>query len=297
MRQIVRAGAGVKAPGAAHLLLTDDLLAVANGGRAMSREAIAAMCGTARSSKTKADQQPVASAVDVQTVLRDIRTRTLRQFRANPDLIGASIRNESNIGAELRQRALMELLQNAGDAMGGPAIGKKGLGFRCVAAITDAPRIHSGVASFCFDRARTLRQIEARKIPLADGAVPLLRLPFLSPREAEPDAVKALIAAFTTVIVLPLRDAAAREAVCQQWEGLRADITLIRHFPGLRRVVWQRADATETMTRTWTLDGRGAVKVADDGREARPRPIVIRQPKRGGAAAAGQGVKPRMPGT
>jgi hypothetical protein len=95
-----------------------------------------------------------------------------------------------------------------GDA-GTNTVGRFGVGFAAVVAVSDAPRIRSTTGGVSWSRERT-RQL-ARAVPslageidARSGDVPVLRLPFAGPPEEA-----ALLDEFATAVELPLRDDAA----------------------------------------------------------------------------------------
>ena len=100
-------------------------------------------------------------------------------------------------------------------------VGRFGVGFAAVLAVSDAPVVAStsGAVAFSADRTRAAVQALpelAAELARRDGHVPVLRLPF--PDTARPPE------GFTTEVTLPLRDAAAvaraRAAVEELDEGL-----------------------------------------------------------------------------
>ncbi|MFF5975516.1 sacsin N-terminal ATP-binding-like domain-containing protein [Streptomyces sp. NPDC012769] len=130
------------------------------------------------------------------------------------------------------------------------AVGRFGVGFAAVLAVTDEPAVlgrHGGVR-WSLAEARELAAETARHSPglgdelrRRDGHVPLLRLP-LPAEGTAPDG-------YDTVVVLPLRDSAAVDLA----ERLLAavDDALLLTLPGLTEVVVETADGrVRTLTRT-----------------------------------------------
>ncbi|MET9952930.1 molecular chaperone Hsp90 [Streptomyces sp. NPDC006339] len=130
------------------------------------------------------------------------------------------------------------------------AVGRFGVGFAAVLAVTDEPAVlgrHGGVR-WSLAEARELAAETARHSPglgdelrRRDGHVPLLRLP-LPAEGSAPDG-------YDTVVVLPLRDSAAVDLA----ERLLAavDDALLLTLPGLTEVVVETADGrVRTLTRT-----------------------------------------------
>ncbi|CAL9452594.1 sacsin N-terminal ATP-binding-like domain-containing protein [Streptomyces sp. enrichment culture] len=128
------------------------------------------------------------------------------------------------------------------------AVGRFGVGFAAVLAVTDEPAVigrHGGVR-WSLAEARDMAATAAKASPglgdelrRRDGHVPLLRLPL--PAEGAPPS------GYDTVVVLPLRDAGAVDLV----ERLLAGIgdTLLLTLPGLAEIVVETPDGTRTLTR------------------------------------------------
>ncbi len=111
------------------------------------------------------------------------------------------------------------------------AVGRFGVGFAAVVAVTDEPAVHSSTGAVRWSRAWTLD--EARQLPALgdelerrDEHVPVLRLPF--PAEGAPPP------GFTTAVTLPLRDEAAERLVRRLLS--EAGETLLLALPALHTV-------------------------------------------------------------
>jgi hypothetical protein len=160
-------------------------------------------------------------------------------------------------------------------------VGRFGVGFAAVLAVTDEPALRSRDGAVRFSRKdsatavrdgapRAVAELDAR-----DGHVAALRLPFPAP------AAAAVPPGYDTVVELPLRDTAARDVVRTQLAELAdggADVLLLA-LPGLAEVVVDRPDAdpvrTADVTDRWHVvrrQGRlDAADVADRGVEDRRR--------------------------
>ena len=104
------------------------------------------------------------------------------------------------------------------------SIGKFGVGFAAVLAITDAPLIvsSSGCVGFSLGRTRSLVGSIAglgSELSRREGRVPVLRLPFV-PVEVPEDTEVLVSAGWASVIRLPFRDATARELSLKLLEEL-----------------------------------------------------------------------------
>ncbi|MFE9773967.1 sacsin N-terminal ATP-binding-like domain-containing protein [Streptomyces sp. NPDC005931] len=129
------------------------------------------------------------------------------------------------------------------------AVGRFGVGFAAVLAVTDEPAVvgrHGGVR-WSLPEARDLAGDTARHSPglgdeirRRDGHVPLLRLPF--PAEGTAPAP------YDTAVILPLRDAAAADLAERLLHAV--DDALLLALPGLTEVVVEiNGEAPRTLTR------------------------------------------------
>lgn len=139
-------------------------------------------------------------------------------------------------------------------------VGRFGVGFAAVLAVCDEPSITSSTGAVRWSRAEALASVAAlpelrNEVARRGDRVPVLRLPFA--------AAPAPLADATTAVVLPLRDAAAVEAVRAQLTGV--DVTLLLALPGLGEVA-VRIDGVERVLRAERSDGDGG---DDDRRDRR----------------------------
>ncbi|MFG2956113.1 sacsin N-terminal ATP-binding-like domain-containing protein [Streptomyces sp. NPDC048291] len=140
------------------------------------------------------------------------------------------------------------------------AVGRFGVGFAAVLAVTDEPAVvgrHGGVR-WSLAEARELAEETAAQssglgdeIRRRDGHVPLLRLPFAAEGTA-PDP-------YDTVVILPLRDTAATDLAERLLDAV--DDALLLALPGLEEVVIENGDQPSRTLRRST-DGVHTV-VAD----------------------------------
>ncbi|QKV97771.1 molecular chaperone Hsp90 [Streptomyces sp. NA02950] len=128
------------------------------------------------------------------------------------------------------------------------AVGRFGVGFAAVLAVSDEPAVvgRSGGVRWSLAEARELTRRTAEAAPgLADelrrrdGHVPLLRLP-LPAEGTAPDG-------YDTVVVLPLRDGAALDVAERLLAG--ADDALLLTLPGLEEVVVESPEGVRTLRR------------------------------------------------
>ncbi|MEU0911313.1 sacsin N-terminal ATP-binding-like domain-containing protein [Streptomyces althioticus] len=143
------------------------------------------------------------------------------------------------------------------------AVGRFGVGFAAVLAVTDEPAVvgrHGGVR-WSLAEARDLARDTARHSPglgdeirRRDGHVPLLRLPFAAEGTA-PDP-------YDTAVILPLRDTAAADLAERLLHAV--DDALLLALPGLEEVVVETGDDTP---RTLSRSTDGGLTVVTDSRD------------------------------
>ncbi|RGD63154.1 molecular chaperone Hsp90 [Kitasatospora xanthocidica] len=191
----------------------------------------------------------------------------------------------ANTGAPLDVAAVESLSTLRASSKRGeaPAVGRFGVGFAAVLAVTDEPAVlgAGGGVRWSLGEARSLAGAQpelAEELRRRDGHVPLLRLPFA----AEGTAPEG----YDTVVVLPLRDAAAEDLTRRLLAGI--DDALLLTLPGLREVVVETPDGVRTLTRDAAEtrpDGVTEVTVTDDA-DGRPRRTVWQTAGASGTLAA-----------
>ncbi|MET9436138.1 molecular chaperone Hsp90 [Streptomyces sp. NPDC006551] len=139
------------------------------------------------------------------------------------------------------------------------AVGRFGVGFAAVLAVSDEPAVlgrHGGVR-WSLAEARELAADAARHSPglgdelrRRDGHVPLLRLP-LPAEGTAPDG-------YDTVVVLPLRDAAAVDLAERLLDSI--DDALLLTLPGLAEIVVDTGDGVRVLKRS---EDEGYVRIED----------------------------------
>ncbi|MFE9123698.1 sacsin N-terminal ATP-binding-like domain-containing protein [Streptomyces sp. NPDC007172] len=129
------------------------------------------------------------------------------------------------------------------------AVGRFGVGFAAVLAVSDEPAVvgRTGGVRWSLAEARELAADAALASPglgdelrRRDGHVPLLRLP-LPAEGAAPEG-------YDTVVVLPLRDGTAEDLVRRLLDGI--DDALLLTLPGLTEIVVETPDATRVLRRS-----------------------------------------------
>ncbi|MBT2387370.1 sacsin N-terminal ATP-binding-like domain-containing protein [Streptomyces sp. ISL-11] len=175
----------------------------------------------------------------------------------------------ANTGAPLDAQGVESLatLRASAKRESGEAVGRFGVGFSAVLAVSDEPAVvgRSGGVRWSLAEARDLAVAAAASSPglgeeirRRNGHVPLLRLPL----PAEGTAPEG----YDTVVVLPLRDGAAEDLTARLLAGI--DDALLLALPGLEEVVVEGADGT---VRTLTRRQDGPCVLVDDSEHGTTR--------------------------
>jgi len=138
------------------------------------------------------------------------------------------------------------------------SVGRFGVGFAAVLAVTDSPRVLSRNGGIAFSATATtevageIDQVRAQR-ERREGHVPVLRLPFPDP---EPP-----VADFDTTVVLPWRDEAARAFGLQALADV--DASLLLALPALHDVVLDTGSTVRTLHRETSDDDADVVQIAE----------------------------------
>ncbi|MEU1330010.1 molecular chaperone Hsp90 [Streptomyces sp. NPDC005865] len=147
------------------------------------------------------------------------------------------------------------------------SVGRFGVGFAAVLAVSDEPAVvgRTGGVRWSLSEARELAAETARFSPglgdevrRRDGHVPLLRLP-LAAEGIAPEG-------YDTVVILPLRDAAAEDLVARLLDGI--DDALLLALPGLDEVSVETPDGA---VRTLRRRAEAPYTVVEDSRDGTTR--------------------------
>ncbi|MDQ1287539.1 MAG: hypothetical protein QG622_1104 [Actinomycetota bacterium] len=168
-----------------------------------------------------------------------------RLLLAVRELDGRAVLVAANTGAPLTAEGISALATlRASDKRDEEAVGRFGVGFSSVLSVTDEPAVVSrtgGVRFSSADTAALVRQHAAvsaglgEELARRDGHVPVLRLPF--PAEGVPPV------GYDTVVLLPLRDAAAEDLAVRLLDEV--DDALLLALPALTEVVVERPGRTD----------------------------------------------------
>ncbi|MBL8932120.1 MAG: hypothetical protein JNL54_18520 [Kineosporiaceae bacterium] len=189
-----------------------------------------------------------------------------RLLLALRELDGGAVLVAANTGAALDAegiQALCTLRASAKRAVGEESVGRFGVGFSAVLAVSDEPAVlsrHGGVRFSLQDTHDLVQRAAAGAPDLAgelarrDGHVPVLRLPF--PAQGEPPL------GYDTAVLLPVRDGAADDLVRRLLADL--DDTLLLALPrlseiaievdGTTRVISDVAERWIALRRTGVVD-------------------------------------------
>ncbi|MFJ5089138.1 sacsin N-terminal ATP-binding-like domain-containing protein [Streptomyces sp. NPDC088674] len=125
-------------------------------------------------------------------------------------------------------------------------VGRFGVGFAAVLAVSDEPAVLGRTGGVRWSLTEAREAVAALGVPALDeevrrreGHVPLLRLPF----PAEGSAPEG----YDTVVVLPLRDAVAEDLVERLLTGI--DDALLLSLPGLAEIVVETPEGTRVLRR------------------------------------------------
>ncbi|MEU4192116.1 hypothetical protein AB0E69_09470 [Kribbella sp. NPDC026611] len=151
----------------------------------------------------------------------------------------------ANTGAPLTVEGVQSLATlRASAKLEEPAVGRFGVGFSAVLAVSDEPVVLSRSGGVRFSKADTAAAIAAvgsgkldTEVRRRDGHVPVLRLPFEA--EGEPPA------GYDTAILLPLRDEAAVALVRRLLD--ETNDALLLALPGLERIEIETEDGQRTL--------------------------------------------------
>ncbi|HEV7212385.1 MAG TPA: hypothetical protein VGN47_11820 [Blastococcus sp.] len=175
----------------------------------------------------------------------DAATRAGVAGRLRLELAGGVLR-AANTGAPLDEAGVEGLATLRASAKRDSAgtVGRFGVGFAAVLAVTDEPALHSTTGGVAFSAVRTRAEVAglpglADELARRAGAVPVLRLPW--PAGGSPPE------GFATEVVLPLRPG-ARDVVAAALAALPADLLLA--LPGLEAVDVVLDGVARTVRRT-----------------------------------------------
>ncbi len=207
-------------------------------------------------------QGPVLVAANVGAPLDAAGVQSLATLRASAKTAHGPAGPDSPAGVD-----------RAGD-LGPPddLVGRFGVGFAAVLAVTDQPSVLSRSGGVRFSRPETADLLASlgdtdldAEVRRRGGQVPALRLPFA----VRPGSTTSPPDGYDTAVVLPLRDAAAARLVRSQLTGIGDPLLLA--LPGLAEIVVQVDDGAPQVFRgvdeRWWVHRRSGVWTAQEAQD------------------------------
>ncbi len=219
--------------------------------------------------------QNAVDAMHKQTQLRKAKIEPFA-YRCHLELTATAfyLANDGQPFDEADVRGLCAMGQSTKPA--GEYIGYKGLGFRAVLEICDAPEIYSGLYQFGFSRAETLSLLDSPAAPanLDKAELPILSVPHLRLPEALPTAEQEVLAklkkaGYATIVRLPLKSLALTRQVREACLPLLNDYTLL-FLPYI-------SELSALLPGERINDSASLTSVAKDSRELSIRPDNLAQ--------------------
>jgi len=238
-----------------------DALLVANTGAQFTRKGVVSICYMDLSAKTvnpaREPDDSVYTAHD-KGLIREILDGRIEKYDDPNDFI-KDVNREEEAAKSYFGRFVLELLQNADDAMGdgdskANLIGTKGIGFKSVLEITDEPEIYSGDFCFQFSREKS-REVLEHKISKwrwnKGMGIPICSFPH--PKKPDSAVQELLNEGYATVLRLPLKEG-KRKIVEDQLTGFCSRSLLF--CQNIESVYMQIGDATRDIRIHRSGDGR-----------------------------------------
>lgn len=264
-------------------LLTREALVACNSGRPFSEAGLSAICSSNLSDK---DSAPITTTERAKAVIDEIREQRTQSYGvgAGPKDLKEHLKGERETGQSYGARVILELLQNADDAMGETPIGYKGLGFKSILNVTDSPRLYSGPVSIHFGREASAQHLRASGRDVGADDVPVLRLPFWY-SEPEEARIQDLRSEFNTVLVMPFHSDEARTRIRDEWSSIKESTSILVFLQNIEHVEWEGDESAPS----WHCDRRTSHRViVSQGGEAKTNSstwLVAPGPQGLGAAA------------
>lgn len=156
----------------------------------------------------------------------------------------------ANTGAPIDAPGVEALSHRRASTKSAADVGRFGVGFTAVLAVTDEPSVHTPVGGVAWSLARTRAELAevgevAAEVSRRNGALPVMRLPW----PTEPDDVVARLIddGAATVVRLPMRDTDARRRTTELLESV--DRLLLLFLDGLAEVTVEGVEPTRLLRR------------------------------------------------
>lgn len=153
----------------------------------------------------------------------------------------------ANVGAPLDRAGVESLAAMRASSKSADAVGRFGVGFAAVLAVSDAPEVRSRNGGVRFDRSATselLREDTTLSSLVEQRKPPALRVPFAS-NAAPPDG-------YDTAVVLPWRDDSARQLAVEAVSAI--DEVLLLSLPDLDEVIVEIVGHGKTERHAWAAE-------------------------------------------
>lgn len=216
-------------------LVDSEALIVANTGQPFDRTQVCSIAEARLSTKRERRKIIVPKEDEIPSVklIQYIRENNVKLYLSHHNRLTEDCEAENSLMLDYGGRGLLELLQNADDAMA-PAhtelrkqIGEKGVGFKSVLEFTNEPEIHSGPFHFRFSAAATAVILQSR---LEHFQPEQHKLVFRIPHDHAPSKeIAELLKEYDTVIRLPFKDEISRKQVTQWLSAFDERILLFCH--------------------------------------------------------------------
>jgi hypothetical protein len=223
--------------------LTERELVVENTGQPFTLHGLVAIIYGWTSSKKATrsfwpeDDRDFTSEDDARHVVSDLCERQRKHF-SDPYHQLREASQQSQTAQGYADRALLELLQNAVDANRTDPIGSKGIGFRSILNLTDAPEIHSGKLHVHWSPKISSQAMGGIRVESST----VLAFPEWCPAPSD------VSAEFVTSIKLPL-SASNRTKFEAEWGSITGDPSLIVFIDGIRQVRWESDESPKLWQR------------------------------------------------
>lgn len=239
--------------------MDSEALIVANTGQPFNRTQVCSIVEARLSTKRERRKiiVPTEDEVPSAKLIQYIRDNNIKLYRSHHNRLSEDCEAENSLMLDYGGRGLLELLQNADDAMAPTGtelrkqIGEKGVGFKSVLEFTNEPEIHSDPFHFRFSAATSAVILKSK---LEHFEPEQHKLVFRIPHDHAPsNEVTELLKEYATVIRLPFKDEASRNKVAQ-WLGVFDEhILLFCHW--IKELCIQDSEHN----RSWTIESSNVV--------------------------------------
>jgi hypothetical protein len=241
------------------LKMTRDALIIANSGQPFSRLGVISICASHRGTKRKEQPIDLFNEWMDSDLPKAIREKEIETYLWDKNRLFDDYNQEREVSFDYGGRFLLELLQNADDAMcpvdtpPSDLIGIKGLGFKSVLEITNKPAIYSDPFHFYFSATDSQRLLQERGI---NESPPLtFRIPHDNNNIED---ILDLVDEYPTIISLPFKNEIAQKKVERELNNLSVFFLLLSQHIKSVEVVWP-----DGRNRLWRIERDSAGELKD----------------------------------